>query len=156
MSMISQWSREFQGNEVLCSWSRAHGFESSNSDQIQGMQSIWLSLILQKKNTRTAIITDKIHVNDFGQILACIASIITSLAKEVMFLVALELSVCLSVCVQHYSKSYERIGLKFYGGVLGSTMKWLKVIGGDLGILRRVNEQKKHHNSGGIPRSWCR
>ena len=49
---------------------------------------------------------------------------ITSLAKEVTFLVALVcLSVCLSVCGQHYSKSYERIGMKFYGGVLGSTMK---------------------------------
>ena len=33
------------------------------------------------------------------------------------------LSVCLSVCGQHYSKSYERIGLKFYGGVMGSTMR---------------------------------
>ena len=33
------------------------------------------------------------------------------------------LSVCLSVCGQHYSKSYERIGVKFYGGVLGSIMK---------------------------------
>ena len=46
--------------------------------------------------------------------------LITSLAKEVMFLVTL---VCLFVCRQHYSKSYDRIGLKFYGGVLGSTMK---------------------------------
>ena len=45
--------------------------------------------------------------------------LITSLAKEVMFLVALGcLSVCLSVCGQHYSKRYERIGVKFYGGVL--------------------------------------
>ena len=26
--------------------------------------------------------------------------------------------VCLFVCGQHYSKSYERIGMKFYGGVL--------------------------------------
>ena len=42
---------------------------------------------------------------------------ITSLAKEVMFLVALvSLSVCLSVC-GHYSKSYEWIGMKFYGRV---------------------------------------
>ena len=32
------------------------------------------------------------------------------------------LFICLSVC-GHYSKSYERIGMKFYGGVLGSTMK---------------------------------
>ena len=47
------------------------------------------------------------------------ALIITSLAKEVMFLVAL---VCLFVC-GHYSKSYKRIGMKFYGVVLGSTMK---------------------------------
>ena len=35
-----------------------------------------------------------------------------TLAKEVMFLVAF---VCLFVCGQHYSKSYERIGMKFYG-----------------------------------------
>ena len=40
-----------------------------------------------------------------------------------MFLVAL---VCLSVClfvdnITH--KCFERIGMKFYGGVLGSTMK---------------------------------
>ena len=33
------------------------------------------------------------------------------------------LSVCLFVCGQHYLKSYERIEMKFYGGVLGSTMK---------------------------------
>ena len=33
------------------------------------------------------------------------------------------LFVCLSVCGQHYSKSDERIGRKFYGGILGSTMK---------------------------------
>ena len=51
------------------------------------------------------------------------------------------LSVCLSVYGQHYSKCYERIGMKFYGGVLGSTMKiWLN-FGGDLGIPRWVNEQ---------------
>ena len=50
--------------------------------------------------------------------------IFTSLAKEVMFLVALVcLSVCLFVCEQHYSKSYERIGMKFYGRVLSSTRK---------------------------------
>ena len=49
---------------------------------------------------------------------------ITSLEKEAMFLVALVcLSVCLFVCGQHYSNSYERIGMKFYGGVLGSTTK---------------------------------
>ena len=50
--------------------------------------------------------------------------IFTSLAKEVMFLVALvSLSVCLFVCGQHYSISYERIGMKFYGGVQSSTRK---------------------------------
>ena len=37
--------------------------------------------------------------------------------KEVMFLVAL---VCLSVCGQHYSTSYKRIWMKFYGKVLGA------------------------------------
>ena len=47
--------------------------------------------------------------------------IITSLAKEVMFLVALvSLSVCLSVD-NITQKSYERIGMKFYGGVQSST-----------------------------------
>ena len=41
-----------------------------------------------------------------------------------MFLVALVcLFVCLFDCGQHYSKSYDRIGMKFYGGVLGSTRK---------------------------------
>ena len=42
------------------------------------------------------------------------------LAKEVMFLVAL---VCLFVCGQNCSKSYERIRMKFYGGALGSIIK---------------------------------
>ena len=47
----------------------------------------------------------------------------TSLAKEVIFLVALVcLFVCLFVC-GHYSKRYELIGMKFDGGVLGSAMK---------------------------------
>ena len=31
--------------------------------------------------------------------------------------------VCLFVCAQHYSNSYERIMMTFYGRVLGSTMK---------------------------------
>ena len=67
--------------------------------------------------------------------------LITFLAKEVMFGVALVylfvcLFVCLSACGQHYSKGYERIGMKFYGGVLGSTMKNRLNFGGDLGILR--------------------
>ena len=64
-------------------------------------------------------------------------SIFTSLAKEVMFLIALVcLSVCLSVCGQYHSQSYKRIGMKFNGGVLGSTMKNWSDFGGDLGILR--------------------
>ena len=33
------------------------------------------------------------------------------------------LSVCLFLCEQHYSRSYERIGMKFYGRVLSSTSK---------------------------------
>ena len=48
---------------------------------------------------------------------------VTSLAKEVIFWGAL---VCLSVCLSVDNitqKCYERIGLKFYGGVLGSTVK---------------------------------
>ena len=52
-----------------------------------------------------------------------------------MFLVVL---VCLFDCGQHYSESYERIGMKFYGEVLGSrpTIKNCFNFGGDLGILR--------------------
>ena len=54
--------------------------------------------------------------------------LITSLAKEVMFLVELVclficLFVCLSICGQYYSKRYERIGMKFYRGVVGCIMK---------------------------------
>ena len=53
--------------------------------------------------------------------------VITSLAKEVMFFGSVGLSVCLFVCLfvcgQHYSKSYERIGMTFYGQVLSSTRK---------------------------------
>ena len=49
---------------------------------------------------------------------------------------ASSLFVCLSVCGQHDSKSYKRIGLKFEGGVLGSTVKNYLNFGGDLGILR--------------------
>ena len=69
-------------------------------------------------------------------------AIFTSLAKEVMFLVVL---VCLSVCqaVDNITqKSYEQIGMKFYGGVVDSIMKNWLYFGGDLGILRWVNEQK--------------
>ena len=36
---------------------------------------------------------------------------------------SLGLSVCLFVCGRHHSKSYERIGMKSYGEVVGSTMK---------------------------------
>ena len=63
--------------------------------------------------------------------------------KEVMLLVVF---LCLSlvsqsVCGQHYSKCYEWIGMKFYEGVLSSTMKnWLN-FGGELGLLRWENEQ---------------
>ena len=59
-----------------------------------------------------------------GEVLNCTVCVFTSLAKEVMVLVALvSLSVCLFVCGQHYSKSYERIGMKFYGRVLSGTRK---------------------------------
>ena len=44
--------------------------------------------------------------------------------------------VCMSVCGQHYSESYERIGMKCYGVVLSSIMKNSLNFGGDLGILR--------------------
>ena len=48
----------------------------------------------------------------------------TSLAKEVMFLVALAcLFVSLSVCKKHYSKSHKRIDMKFHEKVQGGKMK---------------------------------
>ena len=50
-----------------------------------------------------------------------------------MSLVAL---VCLSVCKQHYSKSYKRIAVKFYGGIWGGTMKKQLNFCGDQGLLR--------------------
>ena len=62
--------------------------------------------------------------------LDCLLFII-SLTKEVMFLAVFGsvcLFVCLSVCEQHYSKSYERIVMKFYEGAQGGTMKnWLAI-----------------------------
>ena len=39
----------------------------------------------------------------------------TSFAEEVMFSVAF----FLFICYQHYSKSYERVAMTIYGGVLG-------------------------------------
>ena len=72
-------------------------------------------------------------------------TIITSLAKEIMFLVALVcLFVCLFVClsVDNITPKVTPKVMKFYGEVLDSTLKtWLN-FGGDLGILRWVNEQK--------------
>ena len=46
--------------------------------------------------------------------------------KEVMFYGSVGLSFCWSVCSQHYLKSYERIAMKFYGGIWdGKRNKWL-------------------------------
>ena len=73
-------------------------------------------------------------------------AIITSLAKEVMFLVALVcLSVCLFVCL--WTTLLKKLWTDWddilWRGPGYSTMKnWLNC-GGDLGILRWVNEQKK-------------
>ena len=53
--------------------------------------------------------------------------------KEVMFLVTL---VCLHVCEQHYSKSYKRITVKFYGWVRDGERKNSLNFGRDLGLLR--------------------
>ena len=56
-----------------------------------------------------------------------------------MFSVAL---VCLSLCKQHYLKSYEQIATKFCGGVRGDKMNKYLNFDGNLGLLRLVNEQK--------------
>ena len=46
------------------------------------------------------------------------------IGKRRLYFWCVGLSVCLSVYGQHYFKCYEWIGMKFYGGVLGSTMKY--------------------------------
>ena len=53
------------------------------------------------------------------------------------------LSVYLFVCGLHYSKGLQQIKMKFYEKVLHCTVKNLSNFDGDLGILRRVNEQKQ-------------
>ena len=46
------------------------------------------------------------------------------------------LFVCVFVCKQHYSKSFEQIMMKFYAVVLGDKMKkWLN-FAADFGLLR--------------------
>ena len=65
---------------------------------------------------------------------------ITSFAKGGCVFVSIGLSVYLFLC-EHYSKSYEWIGMKFYGKDLWDTIKkWLN-FGGYLSLLRWVNEQ---------------
>ena len=64
-------------------------------------------------------ITNKLNIVPLYDSRTCFISL-TQPCNYLMFLVAL---VCLFVCQKVYSKSYERIGMKFYGGVLGSTMK---------------------------------
>ena len=46
----------------------------------------------------------------------------------IMFLVVF---VCLAVCWQHYSKSYDQIRMKFYGGAWGGKKNELLNFGGD-------------------------
>ena len=58
-----------------------------------------------------------------------------------MFFGSVGLSACLFVCLfvclwTTLHKSYEQIGMKFYGGVMVSTMTNGLNFGGDLGILR--------------------
>ena len=92
-------------------------FTPAADDSSPGSQQQAKSTGTRKKNNKTT--TNPLKRNTVTSIYRLIITITTSLAKEVMFLVAL---VCLSVCGQHYSKSYKRIKMKFYGGVLGSTM----------------------------------
>ena len=77
--------------------------------------------------------------------------------KEVIFLVALVcLFVCLSVCKQHFSKSYESLQWDFMEWFGDSTRrKWLNG-GGNPNLLRWVNEQKLRIVApGAIPSSRC-
>ena len=49
--------------------------------------------------------------------------LVTSLAKGGYIFGSIDLSICLFICGQHYTISYEWIGMKLYGVVLGGTMK---------------------------------
>ena len=46
------------------------------------------------------------------------------------------LAVCASFYMHHWSKSYEQIDMKFYGGVRGGNRKNCFNFGGDLGLFR--------------------
>ena len=52
------------------------------------------------------------------------------------------LSVCLSVCKQHYPKSFERVAMKFYGGVKGARYNKELVIGGSYKVSRSAKKNK--------------
>ena len=67
------------------------------------------------------------------------------------------LFVCLSVCLWTtlLKKLWTDWDEILWRGPGCSTRKYWLNFNGDLGILRWVNEQKNHHNSGGIPRLWC-
>ena len=58
-------------------------------------------------------------------------AVITSLTKEVIFLVAFVSFVCLSVCYQHYSKS-SLFAMKCYGEVHGGARDNSLDFGSDL------------------------
>ena len=89
----------------------------------------WITILRQLAMWNN-IDQDQTVMTSYNHLISWHPSIVTSLAS---------LSVCLWTTLL---KSYERIGMKFYGRVLSSTRKnWLN-FGGDLGIVRWVNEQK--------------
>ena len=96
------------------------------------------------------------HATKHSQLLQHPIRLIASLVKEVMFSVPL---VCLSVCLfvlfvnNIAPKSYQWIGMKFYGEVLGSTMKNIKFWWWS-GYSKMTKWGKKTHNSSSITRSW--
>ena len=106
----------------------------------------WKLPIYEKKSGVHCTVTQwsHLHFPDSGHV-----NVITSLAKKVMFSVVLVcLSVCLFVCEQYDSNSYEQIAMKFYGGVWGGKLnKWLN-FGGDLSKWVKKNEYS-------CSMAWC-
>ena len=97
---------------------------------IYWISAAWSSYVCWNKWLAVRVNKDRSAVEHIS-LLAHIAYYI--LGKEVMFLIMLVyLSICLFVCLQHYSENYERIAMKFYEVVQGDRRnKWLN-FGGDL------------------------
>ena len=108
----------------------------------------WCFLFLYVSITDTSS-----HLKKYHTIMNTIILIIWLAKGGYVLVVSVCLSVCLSVSGQYYSKRCEWIAMKFYRGVWGGTMKNWLYFGGDMGLLRWVNEQQ---NTGPLVRGGKR